>query len=593
MQNAEQLAMKLINEKYKLFAGLVVVDVPRLNGKLGVTIGENEVDDTYICTVVKINTDFPAAKCVYPGDCVLSVGGKSVQGCRLPAVLGAFKESTQLNLANEKPSPMKSDTVSIFIQRLMTSCPGMASPQPYSLVKDSIVQKLKQQKLHRILSFLSDDNAIAESSSGGSVQQVVSRNLSNRNTTTSTLRVVVKRSENNILGVKLKQNSDIPDGTTGKFYVSSVKDDSRAAEVLQPHDVVLAINDEDVTKFVLPQLIQYLQTLHDDVAFTIVRVSALPQRQNNENVKQSKSKPISKPGGNKKQSSSQSSKKKQPSTHKLRTSDLSKEREEDCNVANCSGCGKVGEFKRFYKPGRSYYKPHYIKASLSETGRIKRCGTFTVNPRIDLSYPYPVKDRDGFDKSTTDRNAGHPANVGDQDDFDFDFEELNENDLIAECSVCGKSGTYSRDIGYDSQGMEVIQYKKHDNGDCGGVFSKNPRVKTGALAGQEFDDDILQLLSNDGEGFSVSMQKGTDSSSSTANAPDIISDEEQELLESIRSTRAHIDDYRQALESAQLDEALESWTEAVQVLQKLYHNEQVFLLKYRLLQNRKKEDSRF
>ena len=38
-------------------------------------------------------------------------------------------------------------------------------------------------------------------------------------------------------------------------------------------------------------------------------------------------------------------------------------------------------------------------------------------------------------------------------------------------------------------------------------------------------------------------------------------------------------------QNAQLDEALEAWTEAVQVLQKLYHNEQVFLLKYRLLRS--------
>jgi ABC-type proline/glycine betaine transport system substrate-binding protein len=43
-----------------------------------------------------------------------------------------------------------------------------------------------------------------------------------------------------------------------------------------------------------------------------------------------------------------------------------------------------------------------------------------------------------------------------------------------------------------------------------------------------------------------------------------------------------------ALDSGQLDYALEQWTEAVQVLQKLYHNEQVFLLKYRLLMKQRK-----
>ena len=43
-----------------------------------------------------------------------------------------------------------------------------------------------------------------------------------------------------------------------------------------------------------------------------------------------------------------------------------------------------------------------------------------------------------------------------------------------------------------------------------------------------------------------------------------------------------------ALDSGQLDYALEQWTEAVQVLQKLYHNEQVFLLKYRLLIKQRK-----
>ena len=42
-----------------------------------------------------------------------------------------------------------------------------------------------------------------------------------------------------------------------------------------------------------------------------------------------------------------------------------------------------------------------------------------------------------------------------------------------------------------------------------------------------------------------------------------------------------------ALDSGQLDKQLEQWAEAVQVLQKLYHNEQVFLLKYRLLLKQK------
>ena len=46
------------------------------------------------------------------------------------------------------------------------------------------------------------------------------------------------------------------------------------------------------------------------------------------------------------------------------------------------------------------------------------------------------------------------------------------------------------------------------------------------------------------------------------------SDEEADLLNSISTTQSHIQEYRQALENAQLDEALDSWAEAVQVLQK-------------------------
>mmetsp|Transcript_15870 Transcript_15870/g.26560 ORF Transcript_15870/g.26560 Transcript_15870/m.26560 type:complete len:81 (+) Transcript_15870:42-284(+) len=67
--------------------------------------------------------------------------------------------------------------------------------------------------------------------------------------------------------------------------------------------------------------------------------------------------------------------------------------------------------------------------------------------------------------------------------------------------------------------------------------------------------------------------------------------EEQILISSIEKTRSHIQDYRTALDSGQLDRALEQWTEAVQVLQKLYHNEQVFLLKYRLLLKQKQAAS--
>lgn len=63
--------------------------------------------------------------------------------------------------------------------------------------------------------------------------------------------------------------------------------------------------------------------------------------------------------------------------------------------------------------------------------------------------------------------------------------------------------------------------------------------------------------------------------------------EEQELIASLQETRGHIVDYRAALDSGRFDHAMDQWTEAVQVLQKLYHNEQVFLLKYRLLLKRK------
>jgi hypothetical protein len=273
--------------------------------------------------------------------------------------------------------------------------------------------------------------------------------------------------------------------------------------------------------------------------------------------------------------------------------------EDDFNVADCSGCGKVGEFKRYYKPGRSYYKPHYIKAALSETGRIKRCGTFTVNPRTDLSFP--AKDKGGSRQSSFD---GMDIDLEDQDTEDFDlmegelFDSLVEEtrEYIADCTVCGKVGEHKRSVSRDADGNEKVEFVPHKN--CSGVFSKNPRVKRHTLG--EVDEDILMLLaqepdiSNDWTTPAADQNSvgGSGSSSSSSSSSKVVqepvkSEEEIELLNSISTTRAHIRDYREALENAQLDEALDSWTEAVQVLQKLYHNEQVFLLKLRLLNSQK------
>ena len=299
------------------------------------------------------------------------------------------------------PIVAPADTVSIFIQRLMAICPGMANAQPYNLVKESIIMKLKQQKFYHILSHICGE-MISPNSDASSSSRIKG----------NTRRVVVKRANDNILGVKLKQNADLSSNTMGKFYVSSVKNDSVAANVLQPDDVVVAINDEDVTKYEFPELIQHLHTLPGDVAFTIVRSSDESRAPNgrvtsSQKVGKStaarKKAPVSAPSipTSSSQSSVQS-----PVSSQSHSSDgqssqqgtssldhpagiLGSASEEDFNVADCSGCGRVGEFKRYFKPGRSYYKPHYIKASLSETGRIKRCGTFTVNPRADYSYPFP------------------------------------------------------------------------------------------------------------------------------------------------------------------------------------------------------------